>query len=330
MFHRHFMHRTLSMGGCGLAMLLCTTLAAAKDTKRVCTPAYVAYKSAVAQQKAGHTHEAREQLESCMQSTCGGLIPKCRALRDKLVSDMPTIVPVVTDDSGAPRVDVQVKVDGVLLTSKLEGTGLPVEAGVHELTFATDAGVFATEKIMIVEGQRNRPVAVSMHTGDASATKAAVATERAAPAEGASPKAATEKTASEDTSHQEPAPAAPSREYSGGGAWALPHSAFPYVVGAVGLAGVGAGALLTFWGNKDNSDLQGSCNPNCKSSSVDHVRTMYIAADISFGVGAVALATATWLFASSRSTEAPVTKAATVFDVHPTPTGGFATVSGAF
>jgi hypothetical protein len=319
-----------SIGACGLAVLLSATPASAKDSKRVCTPAYVAYKSAVEQVKVGHVHEANELLQTCIESTCGGLIPKCRALHDKLVSQMPTVVPVVTDETGAPRVDVQVKVDGQLLTSKLDGIGLPVEAGVHEFTFATDGGVCAAQKVMVVEGQRNRLITVSMHPAEQSTQKPAAASE-AVPVEAT---ASSAKGPSYAPLHEEAGVEAPShdsttRESTNGGRWAPPRSAFPYILGGVGLAGVGAGALLTFWGNKDNSDLQAQCNPSCKQSSVDHIRTMYVAADISLGAGAAALAVTTWLFASSRASEKP-SKAATVVEVHPTSSGAFASVSGAF
>jgi len=115
---------------------------------------------------------------------------------------------------------------------------------------------------------------------------------------------------------------------SGGGG----PSAFAYVLGGVGLLGVGAGALLTYWGKTDN-DALAQCAPNCLSSSVDHVRTMYLAADVSFGVGAVLLGAATWMFATSHSGERPIPAAApsaAILDLEPTRSGAIATVRGAF
>jgi len=49
-----------------------------------------------------------------------------------------------------------------------------------------------------------------------------------------------------------------------------------------GLASLGAGGLLFYWGRKDNSLLTG-CSPNCPQSSVDHVRKIYLASDRSAG-----------------------------------------------
>ena len=58
---------------------------------------------------------------------------------------------------------------------------------------------------------------------------------------------------------------------------------------------------------------------------------MYLAAEVSAGVGVAALGVATWLFMRSPSTEqTPAPQAAYVFDVHPTASGAFASVKGAF
>jgi hypothetical protein len=329
MFHRHLIERTVPVGLCAAALLLCAHPAAAKDTKKVCTPAYVAYKSAIASEKAGHLREARTQLTTCMESTCGGLIPKCTAKFNQIGTAMPSVVPVITDNSGTPMVDVQVRMDGELLTSHLDGRGLPIEAGSHEFTFSTDKGVIATQKVMIVEGQRNRPVSVSLRSETAQTRTAPERTEIAPPS-------APEKTGSDAVvadKSEKPAPETPAPENGagGGGPWALPKSPLPYVIAGVGAAAVGAGVLFTVWGNKDNDQAIAQCNHNCPQSTTDHIKTMYVVADVAFATGAVGLGVATWLFASSHSTEdKPAPKAAAKFDVQPIRSGAFASVSGAF
>src|SRR6202011_4498491 len=122
-----------------------------------------------------------------------------------------------------PRVDVQVRVDGKILTSTLDGKALPVEAGLHEYTFATDRGVFATEKVMIAEGEQNRKIEVSM---------GGVAVPRTAPAAAvaAAPRARVstptpEKSSPEVPSKEASVPEASAPEERGGrGSWALPSS----------------------------------------------------------------------------------------------------------
>ena len=113
-------------------------------------------------------------------------------------------------------------------------------------------------------------------------------------------------------------------------------SAFAYLFGGVGLAGLGAGGLLTYWGKTDNAALA-QCTPNCQPASVEHIRRLYFAADLSFGGGAALVGLSTLLFATSHGSE-PAPKATAkdrprrslVFDVRPARSGAFATVHGVF
>ncbi len=337
MFGRHLVQRTVgvSAGAAAMALFLTTPAhAAGAKEKSACTAAYTAYKSAIDAEKAGHLREARETLRTCAEATaCAGLAPKCAAKYTQLGADMPSIVPIVADDTGTPRADVEVRMDGQMLTSKLDGKGIPVEPGLHELTFSADGKVVGTQKVLVVEGQRNRTVSVVIGGGEKSSPKA---TAGASPAANDAPRSA-QASAPEDTSpgkgDDAEGPVSSPAEKAAPGRFAMPHSALPYVLAGVGVAAVGAGALLTFWGKKDNDQMGADCGQTqtCLQSSVDHVKTLYIASDISVGAGVVALGVATWLFASSRSTEEkPAPRSAYVFDVQPTRTGAVASVSGAF
>src|SRR5882757_389575 len=96
--------------------------------------------------------------------------------------------------------------------------------------------------------------------------------------EKASPGRARSKTASSQPNEEAPAQVAEEPRSTGGA------GPFPYLIGATGLAAIGAGTLLMVWGRKDNTALA-QCSPSCQPSSVDRVRKLYTAADISFGVG---------------------------------------------
>jgi len=122
------------------------------------------------------------------------------------------------------------------------------------------------------------------------------------------------------------------RDTAGGSTthWAMPKSVLPYALGGVGVAALAAGGLLTYWGNKDNSDLQSQCRPRCPPDSGNHVHTLYIASDVAWGVGAATLGLTALLFATSRSKEAVPRPAPVAVDVHPTSTGAFGTITGAF
>jgi hypothetical protein len=318
---------------CGIALGLWVTPVAAKENKSAsCTAAYSIYKSAIEKDKAGQELDARELYAACAEATnCAGIAPKCDSRYGALVSKIPTVVPVVRNEKGALLVDVDVKVDGRALTSHLDGKGLPVEPGVHKFTFSTDRGGFATQDVMIVEGQHDREIAVSMGGAKPIAASAATPIDtKTHPEKGAS---------SEDGSDDEPAADKPSpgdsaqrvrtgRDEPSGGGWTIPTSVFPYLLGVVGLAGVAGGGVLTYWGNQDNNLLRNSCGgtAQCKQSSVDHIKRLYVEADISYGVGAAALTITTFLFATSRSKA----RDAVVVGVEPTTSGGIASISGKF
>lgn len=320
----------------GAALLVLVAPASAKEgtskeSKRaVCMAAMNNYKAALDREKDRHWMEARELYASCAQAgACPGLATRCQGRADKLAATMPSVVPVVTNEDGSPKVDVQVRFDGKVLCSQLDGTSLPVDAGLHEMTFAGEQGVFATQKVLIVETQRNRliPVTMGHANGPAPAepTPVAVAPSEMKPAaKEDEPSRALASTGIGD------AAAEADRRVANAGGWRWPRSPWPYVLGGAGLAALAGGGLLTVWGNRDNDLLKSQCRPFCQDSSLDHVRALYTAADVSFGVGAAALAVTTFLFATSRGPENPPPSRPLGLDVKTSPAGAFASVSGAF
>jgi hypothetical protein len=101
------------------------------------------------------------------------------------------------------------------------------------------------------------------------------------------------------------------------------------VLGGVGIAGLGAGALLTYLGRKDN-DALATCSPDCPTSSLSRIRAMYVAADISLAIGGATLAGSALFFLLSSRSEANPPKRALSVDVSPTRLGATAVVWGAF
>ncbi len=71
----------------------------------------------------------------------------------------------------------------------------------------------------------------------------------------------------------------------------------PTPIGVYALAGLGvvggvSFAVLGGVGKGDESSLRGSCSPSCSQSSIDKVRSEYVAADVALGVGGAALVAA--------------------------------------
>ena len=337
------------------------------EEKHACAAAYT---QAEEKAKAAHLREAKDLLSKCARATCGTFLhQECTTLYTQLDADVPSVVPLVTDDSGLPHDVVEVRMDGELLTSQLDGHALQVDPGKHEFSFSSGGTVFSVQKVMIVQGQRNRPIAVKLHTGkkkaDASDGEAVAvapegdagsggeATQEEEGATGASASAGSSgggsATSASSAASTEGASAPRVRTITRTRAVSAKTPMLSYVFAGTGVAALGGAALLTYWGRKDNTSLDNSCTPNCTHSSVDHVRKLYLAADIAAGVGVASLIASTWLYVRAHTTaieEIPVPSTATSapkarpkkaaltalsFDLLPAPSGGaFATVGGTF
>ena len=94
-----------------------------------------------------------------------------------------------------------------------------------------------------------------------------------------------------------------------------------YVLGAVGLAALGIGGVLSFKGHLDAGHLQATCAPGCAPSDVDGIATLYDVAWVSAGVGVAALAVGLALWHPWRAATASSTSG---LFVAPTPGGAFA------
>jgi hypothetical protein len=294
----------------------------------------VTYRTAVEIELAGHLREAKETYWACAKPACGVLIRnQCSARFTQLESDIPSVVPLVTDEAGRDRIDVQVTMDKEILTNRVDGRALPVDPGPHEFSVIAEGAILARRKVMILQGQRNRPITLAINQSERGKKAPLVTTgagveakppiETPVPSLSTGEKAVVDKTELERNPTEKVAPE-PAEKLSHGPGVA------PYILGGVGLLGVGTWGALTYWGRKDNEQLS-ACTPSCSQASVDHVRNLYLAADVSLLAGAAALGTSIVLFiANPSSKEKPPSQAGYRFDVQPSPSGGLATVSGVF
>ena len=320
MFRSHLRARPFYIGAAGAALLLCARPGESQPSgkskeRRACE---TAYRNATQLEQSAHLRQAKDLLLSCAKSTCGSTLrQRCTVRYAQLESDIPSVVPLVTTEAGEPRVDVQVTIDGEQLTPRLDGRALPVDPGLHEFSFTADGAVISTQKVMIVQGQRNRPIAVSLRPSDKRGSRAALGPAAAGgiDAKASLDKPSVDRQATEAPERDSSSPSKPAPEKTADNAAAessetdtppaAPRSsgpgALPWVIGAAGLAGVGGYGLLVSWGRKDNEQLA-QCAPNCSQESVDHIRKLYLAADISLGVGIAALGAATtWLIVGGGS-----------------------------
>ena len=112
------------------------------------------------------------------------------------------------------------------------------------------------------------------------------------------------------------------------------------VVGGIGVVALGSFALFGIQGKNDVDDLQ-KCKPRCAESDVDKARTKLIIADISLGVGIVALAVSAYMIITRPKVSDQVDvktsrndgksdKPTFRFDFGPTTGGGAAAIGGTF
>jgi hypothetical protein len=299
--------------------------AAGPHDRRSCV---VVYKAAEKLASSSHLRRAKELMLACAKPACGVPLRRSCLLRAaQLQEDIPTIVPVVTDDP-APK-GVQVSMDGELLTSRIDGSAVPIDPGTHEFSFSDAEGVIGSQKVVILQGQRNRPIAVSRKgAGPAKETATSdLETALPPPPVPAVPPPRETRRPAEDAQTDgtrivdEPTPR-PERHAKSG-------SVGPYLLGVAGLAGIGGYALLTYWGRQANAMLS-QCAPACPVESVNHIRRRYLEADVSLGVGAAALVASTvWLVVRSRGDDSPRDRSYSL-EVQPTARGAVAGVSGRF
>src|SRR5258705_82417 len=235
-FQAQLVQRGAQLGLFGVAALLCarTTESAPTKASKACTSAY---KNGLQLEETAHLRQARDTFGTCMKAACGAVRQKCASRYAQLDADIPSVIPIVTDASGAARSDVQVTIDGVVLTSELDGRPLPVDPGLHAFAFTTDGNVLATRKIMIVQGERNRAISIEMGSPDARGAKRNPSTDvtSAGPAAGEEIERAG-ALPERSKAPKEPVPAAavrddppPKTESTGG-------SVAPYLLGGFGLA----------------------------------------------------------------------------------------------
>jgi hypothetical protein len=209
-------------------------------------------------------------------------------------ASLPTVVFSAVDAAGKDLVAVKVSADGQVVQDKLDGQAVTLNPGVHQMKYESEGSPPLEDRVVVRAGEKNRLVKVTFGGGAPT-----VPTNVAPP----------------------PAPGGEQLPTTGGG---VPTSAI--ILGAVGVVALGSFTFFGIKGKSDASDLRSKCAPNCAQSDVDAVKSKLLIADISLGVGVVAIAAAVYLTVTNKQ---PATSSAH-FDVKPTPGGGVATIGATF
>jgi hypothetical protein len=204
----------------------------------------------------GKLREAREAFTACAAERCPALIRSdCSGWLAEVEAAVPTVVvrASAAEDQQRELYDVEVRVDGVILTSRLDGRELPLNPGEHHFSFSAPGRATAEDDVVIRVGEKHRLLTVNLPS-----------THPVPP-----PVVA------------QPAPPPPPR---------VGAAAKVLLIGG-GVALVTAAAFGTS-GWLEERSLRRTCAPRCDQGDVDSARLRLRIADVSLAAGVVALASA--------------------------------------
>jgi hypothetical protein len=146
-----------TLGACLAIAVALVAPSAAADDKRACVEASDA---AQAQRADGHLAAARTELLSCARDVCPPLVRKfCEKWLEEVQASTPSFVIRVIDAQHHDATDVRVLIDGHVVASTLDGRALDVDPGVHIFRFEPAGAPAFEDKVVVVEGEKDRVLA---------------------------------------------------------------------------------------------------------------------------------------------------------------------------
>ena len=223
------------------------------SAKAACLAAHEDATSLLTQKK---PHAAHDKFVACARAECPTVVRKeCGEQLALVEQDAPTVALEARDEAGMDTTTVKVTMDAAVIADHLTGAAIDVEPGEHLFRFERADGKAIEQKVLVVEGEKNRKVVADF------------ATLVPKPPPGG-----------------EVVPVAPHEPKK------IPVLA--YVLGGVGVVGLGGFAFFALTGKSAEKGLASSCNPNCSNDQLSPVKRDYLFADISLGIGIVGVVTA--------------------------------------
>ena len=244
------------------AALLCGLQAAPARAEEGPTQCLQAYEDAQVLRRQGDLVKSAQQLLTCGGPACPVRMQSdCQRWSDEVQRSLPTVVFRVRDAQNHTLTHATLAIDDTP-ARPLDGRALPLNPGQHVVVFAHPGYAPLRTPVFITEGEKLEPHDVTL---------TALSEPALAPTESALPLVAA------DAQLQSEPAAAAGRNWTG-----------PVVAGAVAVLG---GVGLAYFGSsarKGENDLD-HCTPDCSQSSVDAVKSDYLMANVSLGVGIAAL-----------------------------------------
>jgi hypothetical protein len=231
--------------------------------------------------------EARAMFRACSQSTCPAIVRKdCSKWLAEIDDSQPSIVIAAQDATGADLSAVRVMLDDKQVASRIDGSPIAIDPGEHSLRVETEGHAPLSQRVIVRVNEKNRLIRVVFQDGPK-------------PAVSGPPKP--------------PAGDAPTNGAgSGAGAGPRASSGLPvlgFVVGGLGVLAMGSFAYFGLTSKSDLGALRSECAPFCDQSKLDDVKSRMLIADVSLGVGIVALGVAVVIFATSGGGKKPAVTA---------------------
>jgi hypothetical protein len=120
----------------------------------------------------GRWRDAELALKKCARATCPDAIAQdCAQRYEELQSAMPTLLVAAKQPDGADTMDARLMIDGVTVATRLPPTAIEVDPGEHVIRVEHGAWLADEQRLVLLEGQKNRGVAFRFTEPPASATR---------------------------------------------------------------------------------------------------------------------------------------------------------------
>ncbi len=219
--------------------------------------------------RAGELIAAKKLLLACARESCPAVIRReCGDWAQEVEAVTPSLVIDAARADGSVASDFEIRIDGRDVASGRVGLPIAVDPGTHEVEVKLD-GKSQKRRVLVTQGERERRVRFRI---GAEVPPAPRSERRSGPP-------------------REPRNTAPQAR----GARGIPSASI--VLGAVGVVALGSFGYFGYRA-KTRADELDACSPRCDRGEADAMRQTALVADVSLGIGVVALGLATYFWAA--------------------------------
>ena len=128
------------------------------ENKAACVASFTEAQKA---RREGRLVDSRERLMECAQPACPQLlVDKCIPWLDEVQEAIPTIIVVAKDADGQAVFDVEVVLNGIVISDALDGRPISIDPGDHRFRFDHEHALTVERRLLILQGEQNRVVEV--------------------------------------------------------------------------------------------------------------------------------------------------------------------------